>query len=410
MELKKKFQKHKTMNISELFLDNYTSDSRFAESYRSLRTNINFSFLEKELRSLLITSVGAEEGKSASTANLSYTIAQAGKTVLMIDADLRKPVLNRIIQTQDSQGLSSLLSGAFSTDVRSGSIAEYGVSDIYWLISFQKKTGLLELVEGTEKVNIYFLNGELADVQWLTRPEEKRLAARLVKDKVLTREQIEEAMSRVDNTGQRLGFILINMGLVSEEVLSGFISHHMLEGLRIALQFKSGTFSFENLPESYFERGSFNPVDLPNLYSQAVIGEEKLPYLQNEINSSIVKTQVENLFLLPSGPRPPKPTELLGSERMSFLLSYLNRRFDILVIDSPPILLASDALLIAPQTDGVVLIVKAGQMKRELVKKCAEQLKNARANLIGIVLNQVDKEESYYKYYSDYYKKKHKQS
>ncbi len=406
MKLKKKLQKHKTVNLSDLFLDNYTTDSRFAESYRSLRTNINFSFLEKELRSLLISSVGAEEGKSASTANLSYTIAQAGKTVLMIDADLRKPVLNRIVQTQDSQGLSGLLSGTFSTEVRSGSIAEYGVSDLYWLISFQKKTGLLELDEGKEKVNIYFLQGEMTDVQWLTRPGEKRLATRLVKDKVLTREQIKQAMSRVDNTGQRLGFLLINMGLVSEEDLAGFISLHMLEGLRIALQFKSGTFSFENLPESYFEQGSFNPFDLPKLYRQAVIGQEKLPYLQQEINASIVKTQVENLFLLPSGPRPPNPVELLGSERMSFLLSYLNRRFDILVIDSPPILLASDALLIAPQTDGVVLIVKAGQMKRELVNKSAAQLQTARANLIGVVLNQVDKEDSYYKYYSDYYKEK----
>lgn len=404
MKLKKKLQKHKTVNLSDLFLDNYTSDSRFAESYRSLRTNINFSFLEKELRSLLIASAGAEEGKSASTANLSYTMAQAGKTVLMIDADLRKPMLSRIIQTQDSQGLSGLLSGTFSTDVRSGSLAEFGVSDLYWLILFQKKTCLLEFAEGKEKVNIYFLHGELADVQWLTRPEEKRLGALLVKDKVLTRKQIEEAMSRLENTGHRLGFMLINMGLVSEEDLAGFISLHMLEGLRIALQFKSGTFSFENLPKSHFEQDSFNPSDLPKLYMQAVIGRETLPYLQKEINASIVKTQVENLFLLPSGPRPPKPAELLGSERMSFLLSYLNRRFDILVIDSPPILLASDALLIAPQTDGVVLIVKAGQMKRELVKKSADQLQTARANLIGVVLNQVDKEDSYYKYYSDYYK------
>ena len=404
MKLKKKLQKHKTVNLSDLFLDNYTSDSCFAESYRSLRTNINFSFLEKELRSLLIASTGAEEGKSASTVNLSYTMAQAGKTVLMIDADLRKPVLNRIVQTQDSQGLSGLLSGTFSTDVQSGSLAEFGVSDLYWLISFQKKTGLLELVEGKEKVNIYFLHGELADVQWLTRPEEKKMGTLLVKGKVITREQVEQALIRAENTGQKLGFTLINMGLVSVKDLAGFISLHMLEGLRIALEFKSGTFSYKKLPESHFEPSSFNPADLPKLYRQAIIGQEKIPFLQKEINESIIKTHVENLFLLPSGPRPPDPAELLGSERMSFLLSYLNRRFDVLVIDSPPILLASDALLLAPQADGVVLIVKAGQMKRELIKKSADQLQTARANLIGVVLNQVDKEDSYYKYYSDYYK------
>ncbi|OEU66659.1 MAG: hypothetical protein BBJ57_00950 [Desulfobacterales bacterium PC51MH44] len=405
MNLKKKIRKHKIGNLSDLFLDNYPINSRFAESYRSLRSNINFSFLEKEFRSLLITSAGAEEGKSASTVNLSYTMAQAGKTTLMIDADLRKPMLNRITQNRNSAGLSGLLSGTFSADIQSGSLADFGVSDLFRLLSFQKKTGLLDLTDGKEKINIYFLHGELADVQWLTRPKEKKLATRLIKDKVLSKEQANEALTRGANTDQEMVSMLINMGIMREEKLAGFITLHMLEGLRIALQFKSGTFSFKKLPESHFEQSFFYPADLPNLYKQAVIGQEKLLYLQKEINASIIKTQVENLFLLPSGPRPPKPAELLDSERMSFLLSYLNRRFDILVIDSPPVLLASDALLIAPQTDGVLLIVKAGLMKREEIRKSVDQLRTANANLIGVALNQVDiTKEGYYKYFSEYYK------
>jgi len=389
----------------DLFLDKHPTHSIFAESYRSLRTNINFSFLDKDFRSLLITSAGAEEGKSVSAANLSYTMAQAGNTTLMIDADLRKPMISSMIKSNGTSGLTGLLANTFSTVVQSGSLEEFGVSDLFWLLSFQKMTGILKFVEGKEKINIYFLNGDPMDVQWLTRPIERKLASLLTKNKLLTREDAKEALSRVENTGQKLGYMLITMGLLKEEDLTGPIILHMLEGLRMALQFKTGSFSFEKLSESYFEQSAFNPADLPQLYKQAVLGQEEFLYLQKKISASIIKTPVENLFILPSGAFHPKPAELLASKRLSFLLSYLGRQFDTLIIDSPPILLASDALLLAPKADGVLLIVKAGMMNREAIKKSVVQLRRAKANLIGVALNQVDfKRADYYKYYENYYK------
>ncbi|MFC1857295.1 polysaccharide biosynthesis tyrosine autokinase [Thermodesulfobacteriota bacterium] len=403
----KRFRKDKTDGLNDLFLDKFPLNSRFSESYRSLRTNIHFSFLEKELRSILITSAGAAEGKSLTTANLGYTMAQSGKTVLMIDADLRKPMLSRLSTNHNSKGLSGLLSGSFNTEIQSGSLSQYGVSDLFWLISFQKRTGRLQLTEENEKISAYFLNGELVDVQWLTRPEEKKLANLLVQEKVLPQEQANLALGRAKNTGQKLGFVLINMGLLNENTLAGYITLHMMEGLRIALQFKTGSFSFAKLPGTHFEQSSFDPADLPQLYKQAIIGEEKLHFLQKEINAAIIETHIENLFLLPSGPRPPKPAELLGSDRMSFLLSNLYKRFDRVIIDSPPILVTTDALLIGSQTDGVLLIVKAGFMKREAVKKAVDQIERAQANIIGVALNQVDvKAEGYYKYYSKYYEER----
>ena len=387
-----------------MFLGNYPTQSRFAESYRTLRTNVNFSFMEKDFRTLLVTSAGEKEGKTTTVANMSYTMAQAGKTVLMVDADLRKPSLSRITRSRDSQGLTGILSDTFGDDVRSGSLAEFGVSDLFRLISFQKKTGVLHLSEDKEKIGLYFLDGELVDVNWLTRPEGRKLATLLVKNNVIKKTQAEEALVRKKNTGQKLGFILINTGLIKEDDLAGFITIHMIEGLRTAMQFKSGKFSFEKLPESHFERPSFDPADLPGIYRQVVIGEEEFPYLQKKINKAIVMTDTENLFILPSGPRPPKPAELLDSNRMSFLLSYLSRRFDRMIIDSSPILPASDAVIIAPRTDGVLLVVKSGQVNRELIKKAVDQIRLAQANLVGVVLNQVDvKREGYYKYYHKYY-------
>ena len=393
-------------SLTDLFLNNYPSSSRFAESYRTLRTNIHFSFMEKQFRSLLVTSAGAQEGKTSTVANLAHTMAQAGKKVLMIDADLRKPMLSNLVSSKNSVGLTGLLSDIFSTDVRSGSLVKFGISDLFLLLSFQQKTGILRLTEGKEEIHVYFVKGELTNLSWRTRPKEQRLVALLMKNKLLTTAQAKQVIARKKDTGQKMGFILINMGFVKEDDLAGFITLHMIEGLRAALQLKSGKFSFEDLPESYFGGPSFDPADLPKLYKQVIIGEEELSYLRKKINAAITKTDVKNLFILPSGPRPPNPAELLDSNRMSFLLSYLNRRFDRIILDSPPILPASDALLLAPQTDGVVLMVKAGYVNRNMIQKALEQLRMAKANVIGAVLNQVDvRRYGYYKYYSEYYGK-----
>ena len=149
-----KGDKSKTLSLSELFLDHYPTQSRFAESYRTLRTNIHFAFMDKAFRSLLVTSAGEEEGKTSTVANLSYTMAQAGKTVLMVDTDLRKPALSSLSPAQDSMGITGLLADTFSTDVQSGSLAQFGFSDLFWLLSFQKKTGFLHLTDGKEQIDI----------------------------------------------------------------------------------------------------------------------------------------------------------------------------------------------------------------------------------------------------------------
>jgi len=225
---------------------------------------------------------------------------------------------------------------------------------------------------------------------------------------VLTDDQVKQALIRAENTGQKLGFVLINMGLVKEDDLAGFIILHIIEGLRTALQFKKGEFSFEEVSGSMIRRPTFQPADLNDLYRQSLIGEEEFPYLKNMIASSVVKTTTKNLFLLSTGPIPPNPTDLLGSKRMSFFLSLLKRQFDILIIDTPPVIPATDALLLAPQTDGVLLVVKEGHTNREIIKRAAEQIRVAQANLIGVVLNKVDtKRDRYYssKYYPSYYGK-----
>jgi len=391
-------------DLHDLFLKNYPNRSRFAEAFRTLRTNIRFSFMEKDFRSLLVTSAGEEEGKTNAVANLSYTMAKAGKNTLMIDADLRKPFLSKLIPSYRSPGLTGLLISVLGVEIGHGSLGDLGVQDLFRLLNLQKKTGLLHLKEKKEEVELLFLQGDLKDLRWPTRPERKKLATQLVKNELLTKEDMKKAITRHKGTGQKLGFTLINMGLLKKEELESILKIQMLEGLRIPLQFKAGKFDFKELDKSDLEGASFDPVDFNRLYKELVIGEENLPYVRKEINSAILETGVDNLFLLPSGSLPPNPSEVLGSERLPFLFSMLKKRFDLLIIDTPPVLPASDALIMAPHTDGVILISKAGLMNRDMVQKAVDQLRHARANLLGIVLNQVDiKREGYYKYYSKYY-------
>ncbi len=388
------------------FLENYPANSRFAEAFRTLRTNIHFSFLDKEFRVILVTSAGQAEGKTTVTMNLAHTMARAGKSVLMMDADLRKPSLSDLAGAHKSRGLTGLMSELFDTGVGEGHLGELGVSDLIRLLTLQKKSGRLHLDDDRDSVQIRFIRGGIRGVNWLTRPGEKKLAAILGKGGLITTEQATQAIMRQKDTGQKLGFIIVNMGMLTEDKLKGPLTIHMIEGLRTALQMTQGKFRFEEFQEAESDHASFDPVDFDQVYTRALIGNEEIPFLQKGIDQAIVKTNTDNLFLLPAGRIAPNPSEVMGSNRMSFLITHLKDRFDRVIIDTPPILPASDALVLTPRTDGVVLVVKAGLMNRELVKNTVDQLKLAQANLLGIILNRVDlKREGYYKYYHKYYSK-----
>lgn len=390
--------------LSSLFLYNYPMNSSFAESYRTLRTNINFSFIEKGFHSLLITSAGEDEGKTSTVANLAYTISKSGMSVLMVDADLRKTTLTHLMGADESSGFTGLISALYNFDLKKGTLGEISTNDLFRLLSLQKRTGLLDLSGNGHKVTLSFLQGNLVDLDWVTRPKETELPAILERTGLLDKEKISQAIQRQEHTGQRLSFILLNAGFLQREQLTGPLTIYMMEGLRVAFQFNEGVFYFKDMPEESFRKLFFSPVDFKGILSQTFSEWEETPYLQKRINSVIKKTGIENLFLLPGGKIPPNPSELLSSDIMRFLMSKLKKLFDVLIIDSAPLLPASDALLLTPYSDGTVLMVKAGNMNRNMVTKAIEQLNMSKTNLIGIVLGQVDiKREGYYKNYHKYY-------
>lgn len=222
--------------------------STIAEAYRVLRTNIRFSFVDRPMDALMVTSPGPGEGKSVTLANLAAVMAQSGLQVIAVDSDLRRPVLHKIFGVSNTEGLS---------------------------------------------------------------------------DAVLN-------------------------------------------------------------PDT-------EPAD----------------YLQ--------ETGIENLRLLPSGPLPPNPAELLGSDRMSAVLAALKAESDLLLFDSPPTLVVTDAAVLAAQIDGgLLLVVDAGRSRRGMVKRAAEELRRVRANLLGVIVNRLSVRGGgqyyyqYYYYYSDRYGKNQK--
>lgn len=207
-----------------------------SEAYRVLRTNLQFSSLDTPLRTLLVTSPNPVEGKSTTAANLAVVISQAGKSVILVDSDLRRPVLHRIFGLSNEQGLTDVL-----------------------------------------------------------------------------------------------------------------LDH-----------------------------------------SQSLDGR-------------VQETGVENLRLVTTGPLPPNPSELLGSQRMGGLIERLKEEADVVIFDSPPALAVTDASVLGTQTDGVLLIADVGQTRRKLATQAVERFQQVGANLLGVVLNRLKPGRGGYYYYYYYY-------
>jgi capsular exopolysaccharide synthesis family protein len=116
--------------------------------------------------------------------------------------------------------------------------------------------------------------------------------------------------------------------------------------------------------------------------------------------------EVSNLWVLPSGPTPPNPAELLGSARFKNLLSALDQHFDWVVLDSPPMMAVADASVIGHLTTGAVFVVGSEQVNRHTARNAIEQLHASKTTILGAVLNRVDVQRNPY-YYTHYYRREY---
>jgi capsular exopolysaccharide synthesis family protein len=210
--------------------------SPIAEAYRTLRTNIQFSSIDKKVQVVCVTSTGPGEGKSTVASNLAVVTAQAGKKTLLIDCDQRKPRQHKIFGVSNEKGLSNLLA-------------------------------------------------------------------------------------------------------------------------------EESTFAL-----------------------------------------AVQKTGVDNLLILAAGTRPPNPSELLSSSKMKNFVGSLRNQLDFIIIDTPPLLMVTDAQLLAGYIDGYILTVASGEANRDAASKAKELLDNVNGKMLGVVLNKLSLNgKGYYGYYGKYY-------
>jgi polysaccharide biosynthesis transport protein len=198
--------------------------SPISESFRALRTNVQYASVDTPLRTLLITSPAPGDGKSTIASNLAAVISQSNKRVTIVDADLHRPRIHRIFETDQRPGLSMLF----------------------------------------------------------IRPNER-------------------------------------------------------------------------------------------------------------LNGSLQASSLKRLSVVASGEIPPNPSELLGSNRMRQILNDVVKESDFVLVDTPPVLSVTDAVVLAPLVDGVLLVVRPGETKMRALKYAVEQLNYVGAKIVGVVLNQVSK-------------------
>ncbi len=145
--------------------------------------------------------------------------------------------------------------------------------------------------------------------------------------------------------------------------------------------------------------GIRDPVGLSSILSNDVTQAEMLAMLS--------KDEATGLHILTSGPIPPNPAELLGSEQMRRLLVTLQSTFTHVVVDSPPVSSFTDGVLVASMVDGVLLVVHGGKSSRHIVRRSKQLLQDVGAKIFGVVLNNVSLQSHDYYYYQRYYEQKY---
>jgi capsular exopolysaccharide synthesis family protein len=130
---------------------------------------------------------------------------------------------------------------------------------------------------------------------------------------------------------------------------------------------------------------------------------------QKTLDQVLYATEIENFDMIIAGPSVPNPTEILDNHFFDEMLTKLRSRYDLIILDAPPLGLVIDPAVIAPKCDGAILVIEQGKISRKFVQNVKRQLENSGVRILGAVLNKVQENTSgyYKKYYKgDYYEER----
>jgi capsular exopolysaccharide synthesis family protein len=121
-----------------------------------------------------------------------------------------------------------------------------------------------------------------------------------------------------------------------------------------------------------------------------------------ELSSVTQHLDIPNLDVIPSGPIPPNPAELLSSRKMKEMLKGLRSKYDHIILDSPPVVNVTDPIILSTIVEGTIFVIHGGKTRRDIVKRARQELQNVKSKIFGVILNNVDLHKDGYDYYSYY--------
>ncbi|NIQ38085.1 MAG: DUF4388 domain-containing protein [Proteobacteria bacterium] len=376
-------------------------DGPFAEAFDSLMVNFSMSSIDDPIKSILVTSSVMEEGKTLVATNLAINIAATGKKVLLVDLDLRRPSVHKSLNVNGNFGLVNALLGITSVNIDSGKLGEYTIGDLLYFLKAQGRSGLVTFESNGTAVEVTVKAGNIINANLKNRPIEKSLGRILLHYKRITADQLKEALTIQQRTKKPLSQLLVSLGFASKEEIKKITKALIEESLRRLFLLENPAFRVENISRTQIETYA-EEVSKEQAYFRRFVELNTAPFFNRVVSAAVKSTTVQNLYVCPCGKLPPNPVEVMGSKRMGEFLKIATASFDIVVLDSSPVLGAAHASLSPSLVDGVLLVVRAGKTDKKIILEAKRQLEMSNAKLLGVVLNGVDRRVHYRRYYRYY--------
>ena len=365
-----------------------------AEYFTSLAAEVE-RFVADGKHRMLITSSGPGEGKSTVAAGLARSLARSGRTsVVLVDTDHLRPTIHRLFGVDNYRGLGEFLRDIRMFDLRKEDPQQFGLGDWLELLQIQQRSGRLRVVEGDDAFVITLKKGTVVSVSDENAPEERRLGHLLMAQGQLNAAQRDNALRLHEESHRPLGDVLLRLGFAELEEVHMLLRSQATDRLRRILSLHKPSCTFQESADGYVSghgagvNGEGAGIDA--YVSQRIRDYLKRPYLASKIAGYLKDTEQPNLKVLPSGAIPYDLIDTTSSGPFSTLLAQLAKTFDVVLIDAPPVAVASPAETIAEMVDGVMLVVKSDGYDVQIVQRAKSQLEKRGANLLGAVLNQVD--------------------
>jgi polysaccharide biosynthesis transport protein len=345
---------------------------------------------------LMVESAVMGEGKTTVLAHLGTSLARAGLRLLMVDFDLHRPALHQILGVKNNEGLFTLMSRVLTHKISDGKLSEYSMDDLFFLMALKKQSGQLTVTNQSQVMTAVFQDGRLLHLQNQDNPKANRLGTMLLRGGFITKDQLEEVLERHQRTGQPLGYILINAGYMTQDKLQGPLRLQMEEHLQKLFSWKQGGVTFEPGRAELYEN---EKICFGEDYQQIIRRLGNLSgshFLEKNIISRLKSVNESNAYVMTVGMAPPNWNGQVNLPLMAKIFDITKRRFDVILVDMPPVLDITGAAPLCALADGVIFVIKAGHMSVKILNQAKTGLSQAKANVVGAVLNQVKMRQDYY--------------